>query len=223
MIESLESRQLRSVSTTTTFTPSVKTVEFGTTVDISVKVTAAKGKVAPRGNVRLYLGTSASVWNANLSSKGIATIAIDPGLAIYPGSYTLKVRYNSTNGFSPSSSKTAPLTVSFPKGLTTLSNGLKIKTLTAGTGAAVEQGDSVTVKESAYNNAGQLLGASLELKPPALTFTVEANPEQVITGFDEGVVGMRMGEVRDLEIPASLNSNTNASVLFVVELVSIDT
>ena len=187
-----------------------------------MKVAAAKGKLAPRGYVRLYLGKSPSVWKATLSSKGIATIVIDPGLTIFIGSYSISAHYVPTSSFTASESKRDALTITAPKHITTASDGLGIETLTAGKGAAAKQGESLTVLDTAYTSAGLVDGETLTQPGSHFTYTAQANPEQVIAGFDEGVIGMRLGEVRVLEVPASLNSADSQDLLFVVDLVSIN-
>jgi Bacterial Ig-like domain (group 3)/FKBP-type peptidyl-prolyl cis-trans isomerase len=222
MFEPLEARELFAVATTTTITPSAKSLEFGKTLDILVNVKPVSGTVQPRGTVRLYLNKQAAVWTGTLNRKGVGHILVDPGLAMYPATYSLTVRYGGKGTFAASTSKKASFTVTQPKLIKFKRDHLGLETLTAGKGAAVVKGDSITVKESAYDSKGTLTGNTLTQKPPSYTFTVQANPEQVIKGFDEGVLGMKIGEVRIIEVPASLNTNNSEAELFVVELLSIN-
>ena len=62
----------------------------------------------------------------------------------------------------------------------------------------------------------------------ALTFQVGATPPQVIAGFDEGMIGMKVGGRRQLVIPPNLAYGAtgngsippNATLVFTVDLVA---
>ena len=102
---------------------------------------------------------------------------------------------------------------------------LETKDLIVGTGAEAKDGDSVTVNYVGvlYKN-GKEFNASWETKEP---FTFTLGKGQVIKGWDQGVVGMKVGGRRELIIPASLAYGAkgsppkipaNEALVFVVDL-----
>ncbi len=104
--------------------------------------------------------------------------------------------------------------------------------LITGTGPAAKAGDSVTVQYVlASYSSGKTIQSSWTSQP--ITFTLDAQPEQVISGWDEGLVGMQVGGRRELIIPPSLGYGNrspgagsgitaNDTLIFVVDLVSIN-
>jgi FKBP-type peptidyl-prolyl cis-trans isomerase len=111
---------------------------------------------------------------------------------------------------------------------TTLPDGLQYTIFQAGTGdTAAASGESVTVNYSGWLQAtGALFDSSLNSGRTPFTFTLGAG--NVIKGWDEGVVGMKIGEKRRLTIPAALAYGANArgpipansALIFDVELLS---
>ena len=128
--------------------------------------------------------------------------------------------------------------VAAPAGLTGLtvnqpvmtSDGLEITQTQAGQGVAVKTGDTVNVDYTGMFTNGKAFDSNTD---PAfghvtpLSFTVGAG--QVIKGWDEGLVGMQVGEKRQIVIPASLAYGTagygpipgNSTLVFDVQLLSI--
>jgi len=104
-------------------------------------------------------------------------------------------------------------------------NGLKIITTQEGTGAEATKGKKVGVKYvGKLTKNGKVFDAS---KKP-FTFTLGAR--EVITGWDLGVAGMKVGERRQLIIPAELGYGKegagreippNSSLTFDVELIHV--
>jgi peptidylprolyl isomerase len=103
--------------------------------------------------------------------------------------------------------------------------------LITGTGPAAKAGDTVTVQYVLVDYAtDKEIQASWTSNMP-FSFTLDATPEQVIKGWDEGVVGMKVGGRRELIIPPALaygddpppNSGieSNATLIFVVDLLKI--
>jgi peptidylprolyl isomerase len=103
--------------------------------------------------------------------------------------------------------------------------------LITGTGPAAKAGDTVTVQYVLVDYAtDKEIQASWTSNMP-FSFTLDANPEQVIKGWDEGVAGMKVGGRRELIIPPALaygdnpppNSGieSNATLIFVVDLLKI--
>jgi len=73
---------------------------------------------------------------------------------------------------------------------------------TVGTGAIAESGDTVTVDYVGSLTDGTVFDASANHGSSGFTFTLGAG--QVIPGWDQGIVGMKVGGKRQLVIPASL-------------------
>jgi len=86
--------------------------------------------------------------------------------------------------------------------------GVDVRILRAGEGRAAEAGDVLTVHttgwlfdESAPGKRGEKFWSSLD-SGETLTFTLGAG--QMIRGWDQGLPGMLVGEVRELTIPPEL-------------------
>jgi len=112
--------------------------------------------------------------------------------------------------------------------LTTTASGLKYRDVTVGTGATALKGQVVAVH---YSGCLTPSGTKFDEKndaDPALVFTTGTTPPQVIAGFDEGVVGMKVGGRRQLVIPDSLAYGAtgqgsippNSTLVFTVDLVA---
>ncbi len=122
---------------------------------------------------------------------------------------------------------TAP-TVTVPSGKPPTS--LEIADLITGTGPAAKAGDSVTVQYVlATYSSGKTIQSSWTGQP--FTFTLDARPEQVIPGWDQGVVGMQVGGRRELIIPPALGYgaqspgagiSANDTLVFVVDMLKIN-
>jgi FKBP-type peptidyl-prolyl cis-trans isomerase len=99
--------------------------------------------------------------------------------------------------------------------------------LIVGTGPTAKTGDKVTVQYVlATYSSGKVIQSSWTSQP--FQFTLGAG--QVITGWDQGVVGMQAGGRRELIIPPSLGYGaqspgpgiaTNDTLVFVVDLLKI--
>lgn len=92
---------------------------------------------------------------------------------------------------------------------------------------AVKAGDTISVHYIGKLSDGTVFDSSYDRGQP-ITFTVGSG--QLIKGFDDGVIGMKIGEKRKLTIPPELgygaNANgpipANSTLVFDVELVSIN-
>jgi len=106
-------------------------------------------------------------------------------------------------------------------GITTL----QIEDLNVGTGATVVTGDVVTVNYTGTLLDGTQFDTSIGKTP--LTFRVGAG--SVISGFDQGMLGMKVGGKRRLTIPPGLAYGAsgngpippNSTIRFEVDLLSI--
>ena len=93
---------------------------------------------------------------------------------------------------------------------TKTASGLYYRDLTAGTGATAGATSRVSTYYVGYLADGSKFG---ELASPSapFTFTLNATPSEVIAGWNEGIVGMKVGGVRQLIIPPSLAYGVNGS------------
>lgn len=103
---------------------------------------------------------------------------------------------------------------------------LEVADLVIGTGATAAAGDGVTVHYVGTFTNGTVFDSSYSRGTP-LSFRLGAG--QVIPGFEQGIVGMRVGGKRRLTIPPSLAYGSagqgpippNTTIVFEVDLVSI--
>lgn len=116
-------------------------------------------------------------------------------------------------------------TVSVPSG--SAPTTLQKTDITVGTGAEAKTGDTVSVQYVGVNYAdGKQFDASWDRGQP---FTFQLGAGDVIKGWDQGVVGMKVGGRRELVIPPSLGYGNqangpivaNETLVFVVDLVSV--
>ena len=106
---------------------------------------------------------------------------------------------------------------------------LQIETLKEGTGEqAIESGDSITVHYTGTLEDGTKFDSSLDSGEP---FTFIIGQGSVILGWEQGLIGMKIGEQRKLIIPSNLGYGSsgagdiippNATLIFEVELISIN-
>lgn len=105
---------------------------------------------------------------------------------------------------------------------------LLIEDLTVGEGREAVSGKEVTVHYTGWLTDGEKFDSSKDRKQP---FTFPLGAGHVIKGWDQGVVGMKVGGVRKLTIPAALGYGArgaggvippNATLVFEVELLSVD-
>jgi peptidylprolyl isomerase len=96
-----------------------------------------------------------------------------------------------------------------------------------GTGPAVKSGDTVTVNYKGTLQNGTVFDSSYTRNQP---FTTQIGTGQVIKGWDEGIVGMKVGGKRKLIIPPDLAYGSqgaggaippNATLTFEIELLNI--
>lgn len=89
---------------------------------------------------------------------------------------------------------------------------LKIVDTTVGTGATAENGDTVTVNYTGTLDNGTKFDSSLNPGRTPFSFTIGATgPGSVIAGWNQGVVGMKVGGTRELTIPPDLGYGANAN------------
>jgi peptidylprolyl isomerase len=113
----------------------------------------------------------------------------------------------------------------------TQSDGLQVTTTKQGTGAAAANGNTVTVNYTGTLEDGTIFDSNVDPKfGHVQPFSFKLGAGQVIKGWDEGVLGMKVGEKRHLVIPASLGYGAqgaggvippDATLVFDVEVTGI--
>jgi len=86
-------------------------------------------------------------------------------------------------------------------GPVTLPSGLQYEVLTVGNGAVAKTGDTVVVHYTGWLLDGTKFDSSLDRNEP---FSFTLGQKRVIRGWEEGVLGMQVGEKRMLIIPSEL-------------------
>jgi FKBP-type peptidyl-prolyl cis-trans isomerase FkpA len=106
-------------------------------------------------------------------------------------------------------------------------NQLQIKDVTVGTGTEAKNGDTVTVNYVGTLDDGTKFDSSYDRNQP---FSFVLGAGRVIKGWDQGVLGMKIGGKRELTIPPDLGYGAqgargvippNATLHFTVELLSV--
>ncbi|MCB9568901.1 MAG: FKBP-type peptidyl-prolyl cis-trans isomerase [Myxococcales bacterium] len=83
----------------------------------------------------------------------------------------------------------------------TRDGGLKVEDFAAGEGAPAAAGSSVEVHYTGYLTDGSVFDSSV---PRGRPFSFDLGAGRVIKGWDQGIVGMKVGGLRKLVIPAEL-------------------
>lgn len=109
----------------------------------------------------------------------------------------------------------------------TTASGLRYIDHGGGGGRAAKAGDTVSVHYTGTLEDGREFDSSRDRNQP---FQFSLGQGQVIRGWDEGVAGMRVGDRRQLIIPAELGYGSrgaggiippNATLIFDVEVVAL--
>ena len=114
-----------------------------------------------------------------------------------------------------------------PTETTTTDSGLQIKEIECGEGEEAAKGDTLEVHYEGRLEDGTKFDAS---RDHGSTFEFQVGAGQVIQGWDEGLIGMKIGGIRELTIPPELGYGAqgappaippNSTLVFEVELVDI--
>jgi len=109
---------------------------------------------------------------------------------------------------------------------TTTASGLKITTVQEAKNPGAMSGDIVWVNYTGKLTSGKVFDSSVGKKP----FKFTLGQSEVIKGWDEGIVGMKIGEKRQLTIPPDLGYGDRgagndippgATLMFDVEMIGI--
>jgi peptidylprolyl isomerase len=109
----------------------------------------------------------------------------------------------------------------------TTESGLRYEDITVGTGQSPQSGQDVTVHYTGTLVDGTKFDSSLDRGQP---FTFKIGVGQVIKGWDEGVMTMKVGGKRKLVIPPQLGYGArrmgdkippNSTLVFEIELISV--
>jgi peptidylprolyl isomerase len=173
---------------------------------VAVGLTACGGSSSKAGGIMLAPGGGATVETATATTPTTTTVTTPK-----------------TGALSKEPKITLPKTPA-PKTL--------VKTnLIVGTGATAESGDEIAVNYvgELYSN-GKIFDASWKDTPGKAFGPFQLGAGAVIKGWDEGLIGMKVGGRRELIIPPSLaygksgSGSTippNATLIFVVDLLSV--
>ena len=120
------------------------------------------------------------------------------------------------------------IAVSCSKEKQTMNNGLVIEDIKIGDGQEVEKFNIVTVNYTGLLEDGTKFDSSLNPGRTPFRFTVGAG--QVIKGWDEGLIGMKVGGKRKLTIPPELGYGSrdngpipaNSTLIFEIDLLGIE-
>jgi FKBP-type peptidyl-prolyl cis-trans isomerase len=122
----------------------------------------------------------------------------------------------------------SPTLTATPKVTKINKNGVSIEILQAGSGVAAKKGDKVTVNYVGTLQDGTKFDSSIDRGIP---FVFNLGAGEVISGWDIGVEGMKVGEKIRLTIPPALAYGVtgvpgtipaNATLIFEVELLAIN-
>jgi peptidylprolyl isomerase len=190
----------------------------------AIAAAAALAVIALAGGVVWFLGGKSGKPATSASSSGCAS-ASPSASASSSAAASPSPAASPTGSFPPLPSGADPAlatkpVVAPPSGTLTQ---LKVSTLIAGKGAATKSGQSVAV-----NYVGVSYKTCEEFDSSwksGQTFSLTLGQGQVIKGWDQGLLGVKVGSRVQLDIPASLgygdgDQPTNGSLRFVVDVLS---
>lgn len=82
---------------------------------------------------------------------------------------------------------------------------LQYRTIAKGVGTAAKSGDQVMIEETTSYPSGKVIFSTDQLGHP---IRITLGAKQAISGVDEGVTGMKAGEVRELIVPPALSERS---------------
>ena len=166
-----------------------------------------KAKKRPKGVYPISSPAAPSGKNRNMRIVAIVVVVL---LALSAVGYVLSKRGGSSGGAE-----------------VTTASGLKYVDLVEGTGATPQRGQTVTVHYTGTLTNGRKFDSSVDRGQPA---EYKIGVGEVIKGWDEGIMSMKVGGKRKLTIPANLaygpmgrppNIPGNSTLNFDVELIGV--
>jgi hypothetical protein len=244
-VEPLESRQLLSgvslASAPLTATPSVATVHrhivgsptrlqftanpattlMGQPFTLSAKLTCG-GLPLRTATIKITDSGGNPVATIVTARSGYASITIPNG---FVGTYSLKAAFAGAGRYLGSQSALIPVHINQPAFLTA-ADGLRTATVIAGSGAGAVNGQTAHVEYTGFLTNGTRFDTNVG---GTKLLDVQLGAHTVIQGFEEGILGMKVGETRDLVIPPAIGYGThpptgipvNATLIFIVTVKSI--
>ena len=200
-------RSLKNAPTATSVAVSAGTI--GQPITFTVTVRAATSKGSPVGSVNLISHgnvvetltlsptTSASARFA-VSSASYVLTQPPGGPSYFFGPQAISAAFVPSGAFLKSSGSKIFI-VSKPA-YTGLANGVKYATVTPGSGPAIQSGQTASVLYTGYlASNGRIFDDSFNEGGAPFTFALGTGA--VKTGFDEGTLGMQVGETRIVYVP----------------------
>jgi FKBP-type peptidyl-prolyl cis-trans isomerase FkpA len=248
-VERLENRTLLSAAhavpaaadatptSTVTLRVAPTTASEGQDIKVNVAVKGKHGK--PTGTVQILdngtaLGAAGQPLSFTLKGGHTKYILGVGDIALAPGQHSLTAQYAGNGTLPAAASDPVAVTVNLPT-FSTAADGLQTSTVKNGHGKAIQAGQTARVSYTGflvsdnsifdYATANHGTGST-----PYFDFKVGSNPPEAIPGFDEGVAGMKAGEVRTVLIPSALGygaegSGTtippNSDLVFLIKLLKI--
>jgi peptidylprolyl isomerase len=214
---------VKSASVSTHYTIWVKTTTGYDYIDSSLG-DAPLDFVVGRGDI-VYPGWEEGVTGMQVGGKRYLVIPPALGMGdqdngVVPANSTLVMEIELTSLTLPQVA-----TVVEDAKYTVTESGLKYYDLVEGTGDAAATGQTVVVNYTGWLEDGTQFDTSIGADP----FSFKLGAGSVIPGWDEGLVGMKVGGKRQLVIPAALGYGDSgsgiipggATLIFEVELVEI--
>lgn len=174
----------------------------------------------------VFSGWDEGVTGMKVGGKRYLVIPSDLGMGdsdngVVPGGSTLVMEIELTKVVAPQE-----MTKVDDSDYTTTESGLKYYDMVEGTGAAAATGDTVKVNYTGWLEDGTQFDTSLDGDDP-FSFTLGSNT--VIAGWEEGLLGMKVGGKRQLVVPAALGYGdtdmgiipAGSTLIFEVELVDV--
>jgi FKBP-type peptidyl-prolyl cis-trans isomerase/Bacterial Ig-like domain (group 3) len=231
----IAARGAHSAATETTLAVGAGTLGQPITFTVTVRAPASAG--SPQGTVNLVdhgsviqtltLSPTTSTNARSAFSEATFTLtALPGGGAYYFGKHTISAEFIPSSSFRKSTGRKT-FSVSQPD-YTTLASGVKVATIAPGSGPAIQAGQTASVLYTGYlEKNGDIFDDSINDGGTPLSYTVGVG--QVIPGFDEGTVGMQVGETRIVEIPPAEGYGdtangpipANSTLIFVLTLEAI--
>jgi hypothetical protein len=227
-------KPVKKAPTKTTLAVSAGTLGQPVTFDVTVRAPVAAGSPAgtvniiDRGNVieTITLSPTTSTNPKYAFSEGAITLTQPPGgSAYYFGNHAVRATFIPAGLFNKSSAGKA-FKVSKP--VYTITAGIAYETIATGSGPAIQTGQTANSLYTGYlAKNGHIFDDSINDGGSTLPYQLGAG--SVIYGFDQGTLGMQVGETRIILIPPAAGYGktangpipANSTLIFVVTLESI--